>query len=105
MTLYRVHTLAKRWECSESLVYKLIRQGLLTPIRLGTLIRISPEEVERFECLQSRDSGEAMPSSGKTVPVSDIDEPWMPETGRGRKRKRVEFTQPVNATETGRWAA
>jgi len=105
MTLYRVHTLAQRWECSESLVYKLIRQGLLRPIRVGTLIRISPEEVERFECSQFKDSEAAMPSYGKTVPESVSERHCEPRTGRGRKRRLDALGLYDNETDNGRWAA
>ena len=46
---FSVRQVAERWECSEGLVRKLIRSGALQCFRLGTLIRISAAEVERFE--------------------------------------------------------
>ncbi|WP_155262905.1 helix-turn-helix domain-containing protein [Sphingomonas segetis] len=47
---YTVATLADAWECSEGVIRKLIATGELGCFRLGTLIRIPAEEVQRFEC-------------------------------------------------------
>lgn len=44
-----VAQLAERWECSQGLVRKLIREGRLQSFRPGQLIRISAAEVERYE--------------------------------------------------------
>jgi excisionase family DNA binding protein len=46
---YSVAQLAERWDCSEGLVRKLIRRGVLASFRLGTLTRIPAAEVARFE--------------------------------------------------------
>ena len=65
---YTVADLAARWQCGESTVRNLIRRNELATFRIGTLIRISAEEVERFECqtTQCRGSGGDMPLSGET---------------------------------------
>lgn len=78
---FSVGQLADRWGCSEGLVRKLIRNGDLQCFRPGALIRISVEEVERYECQnhsQSRNLARASQSSGgktaetaRNVVVSD----------------------------------
>lgn len=46
---YSVEKLAKRWNCGEALIRKLVTEGRLPSFRIGTLIRISAVEVDRFE--------------------------------------------------------
>lgn len=46
---YSIAQLADRWGCSDSMIRKLIGQGELNSFRIGTLIRITAAEVERFE--------------------------------------------------------
>jgi excisionase family DNA binding protein len=43
-------TLAQRWGCSGELVRQMCRRGELGYFRLGKLIRIPANEVERLEC-------------------------------------------------------
>ncbi|MDK2756423.1 MAG: hypothetical protein KYX66_06775 [Blastomonas fulva] len=47
---FSVRSLADRWECSEGLIRKMIRNGTLQSFTIGTLIRIPVSEVERIEC-------------------------------------------------------
>lgn len=47
---FTVRTLAARWECSESLIRKLITKNELVSFRIGRALRISADEVGRFEC-------------------------------------------------------
>ncbi len=47
---YSVATLAERWGCSRRHVSNLIRKGALQSFRVGALLRVRPEEVERYEC-------------------------------------------------------
>ena len=42
-------SLAKRWACSDHLVRTLIHSGKLKGFRYGKLLRVTPEEVARFE--------------------------------------------------------
>ena len=72
---FSVPQLARRWDCSEGLVRKLIRDGKLVCFRPGTLIRISAAEVERYECqgmnrktIPSSVSSEDTQSSGGSKP-------------------------------------
>lgn len=46
---YSVRTLAERWCCSEGLVRKLIHNGELRRIEGFSLMRISADEVDRYE--------------------------------------------------------
>lgn len=101
---FTASTLAARWECSEGLIYKMIAQGRLRSFRIGTLIRISQEEVERFECSPCSGSEEDLPKSGETVTENDTAEPWTPQIGKGRKRKPVGFGLRDNVA-SGPWAA
>jgi excisionase family DNA binding protein len=68
MIAYTVTSLAAEWHCSEGVIRKLIRDGKLGCFRPGTLIRISAEEVRRFECqnIPSSDSSGDTPSCSAT---------------------------------------
>ena len=46
---FTVATLAKAWDCSEGIIRRMIAEGRLNVFRIGNLIRIRPDEVERFE--------------------------------------------------------
>src|SRR3954466_14013187 len=43
-------TLADRWGCSAEKIRRMYHDGDLTGFRLGKLIRIPANEVERYEC-------------------------------------------------------
>lgn len=77
---FSVVTLAERWDCSESLIYKLVQQKKLRPFNIGTLIRIPVEEVERFEAAQAQTPDEGLAEQ------ADAAEPRMPVVRRGRRR-------------------
>ncbi|MBF0251663.1 MAG: helix-turn-helix domain-containing protein [Alphaproteobacteria bacterium] len=47
---YTPKELATRWQCSERHVRKLVQKGELPCFRLGNLIRVTPEDVEQYEC-------------------------------------------------------
>jgi len=47
---FSIATLAERWGCSKRHVSNLIRKGALQSFRVGALLRVRPEEVERYEC-------------------------------------------------------
>lgn len=65
---YTVAKLAAEWQCSESVIRKLVATEQLHSFRVGTLIRISAAEVERFECqaTASNDSEADTPLSTET---------------------------------------
>lgn len=67
---YTPKALAERWECSEDMVRRCIREGKLRAFKLGgKLWRIPAEEVGRFERCQNTSSagtGENTASSGGT---------------------------------------
>lgn len=46
---YSTKTLAERWSCSAELVRKLVKEGKLARVPAGNLIRISADEVHRYE--------------------------------------------------------
>jgi excisionase family DNA binding protein len=60
-TLLTVPEIAERWNCSAGLVRKLEKRGKIAGVRIGALLRIPLQEVEKFECqskdIQSSDSG------------------------------------------------
>jgi len=67
---FTVPSLAQRWGCSEGLIRKMIDRGELRSFRLGVLIRVPVEEVERVECQNltaSSDFSEGSPSSGSRM--------------------------------------
>lgn len=49
MSIYTVKQLAERWQCSENQIYLMIRRKELKVFKLGRDIRISAEEVARYE--------------------------------------------------------
>ena len=101
---FTVSSLAREWECSESVIRKLVRQGHLRCFRIGTLIRIPADEVQRFECqnIASNDSAEDMPSSGESA-EPDEDEDFTPRIGRARRPRPGEFGRPATI-HRGPWA-
>jgi excisionase family DNA binding protein len=112
---YSVTKLARRWECSPSMVRKMIDSGRLQVFRLGVLIRISAVEVERFECQQSQNipssgSEEALPSSGEdqeakpTPQSSDTGSNSNRKIARARKRRGVPSGKGATIVH-GPWAA
>jgi excisionase family DNA binding protein len=50
-------TLADRWGCSSEKVRQMCRHGELSYFRLGKLIRIPANEVERVECQNTASCG------------------------------------------------
>ena len=46
---YTVASLAEHWACSRDVIYKLIRDKQIKAFRIGTDLRISAEEVARYE--------------------------------------------------------
>jgi len=46
--LFKPDDVAGMLRCSRSAVYKWVAKGRLKPVRAGTLLRFTPEEVERF---------------------------------------------------------
>lgn len=88
---YTVPNLASRWGCSEGLIRKMIDRGELRSFRLGILIRVPADEVERVECQSqshtaSNDSGEVLPSSGGPMESADAARST-PTIGRARRRR------------------
>lgn len=49
MSAYTVASLAEHWQCSKDQIYLMIRRKELKVFRLGRDIRISAEEVARYE--------------------------------------------------------
>lgn len=46
---FTIKTLAEHWVCSPDVIYDIIREGKLKAFHVGTALRISAEEVERYE--------------------------------------------------------
>ena len=49
MNAYTVDTLAQRWACSRDVIYDMIRQRKIKAFKVGRVLRISAEEVARYE--------------------------------------------------------
>jgi excisionase family DNA binding protein len=54
---YSPETLAERWGCSSEKILGMYHAGELAGFRLGKLIRISADEVERYECSNTPSQG------------------------------------------------
>lgn len=102
---FTVASLARQWECSESVIRKLIGKGQLRAFRIGVLIRIPADEVERFECqnIPSNDSAADLPSSIETPEEADTASAFTPPIALGRKRRRGE-DGPQGTIHRGPWA-
>jgi excisionase family DNA binding protein len=46
---YSVRTLAEKWDVSRTHIYNMIEDGELIALRIGSAIRIKPEDVEAYE--------------------------------------------------------
>lgn len=97
---YTVADLAARWQCGESTVRKLINRGELDAFRIGTLIRISADEVEKYECrtircsdsaADSRSSGQKTQQNPSAHQATEDAEPYTPKIGRARKPRHAGY--------------
>jgi len=88
---FTVETLAERWGCSAGAIRNRIRNGEIQCFRIGTLIRIPANEVEKIECpnivssaseAASQSSGmmRAAPAAGRNLPRA---------IGQERRRKHA----------------
>ena len=102
---FTVATLAAHWQCSEGVVRKMIERRQIAHFRIGTLIRISAAEVERFECQTTpcNDSVADMPLSGEIM-ASDGGERSTPPIDRARKPRHADFGRAATV-HPGPWAA
>jgi len=94
---YSIKTLSARWDCHPDVVRRMIRSGALQSFRVGALIRIQAEEVERYECSGSGspNTGAGLSLSGTTGP-SDTDERCVQETWRQRTLRLATSREPSN---------
>ena len=71
---FSIATLAERWGCSRRHVSNLIRKGALQSFRVGNLLRVRPEEVERYECGTGSQSinGDTLRSSMKEAVAAEL---------------------------------
>lgn len=101
---FTVPSLAARWECSEGLIRKMIERGELNSFRIGVLIRVPADEVERIECKNTPSSGFAdrSPSYGEKMECAE-DEGFTPKIGRARRPRPGEFGK-TGMIHHGPWA-
>lgn len=102
---FTVATLAERWDCSEGVIRKLIKDGELGCFRPGTLIRIPAEEVRRFESQNTPSSASeaATPVCGETTTASATAFGYTRPTGLERRRKLGAAGQG-GTVQRGPWA-
>jgi excisionase family DNA binding protein len=66
-------TLADRWACSAETIRQMCRRGELSSFRLGKLIRIPANEVERVECQNTGSSNtEGNTASPTELPADEL---------------------------------
>ncbi|WP_405053571.1 excisionase family DNA-binding protein [Sphingobium sp. WCS2017Hpa-17] len=102
---FTVPNLADRWGCSEGLIRKMIDRGELRSFRLGVLIRVPADEVERVECQSHTPSSASLgdsPWSGKSQTESDVESGSTLKIVRARKRKLVPSGKRAPATAPAR---
>lgn len=94
---FSIKSLSTRWDCHPDVVRRLIRAKRLQSFRVGALIRIQAQEVERYECSGSVLQGtEADSSSSGMTGLSDTDERCVQETWRQRTPKLATSREPSN---------
>ena len=81
MSAYSTRSLADRWDCSQQHIRDMIENGDLQCFRLGRLIRVSKQEVERFE-----QTGGSSYTEDNTLPLHQSTArpfvvPYQPTTG------------------------
>jgi excisionase family DNA binding protein len=64
-------TLSERWGCSAEKVRRMYHDGELSGFRLGKLIRITANEVERYECQNTELSNTAEDSPSPITMTSE----------------------------------
>lgn len=69
---YSPETLADRWGCSSEKVRQMCRAGELAAFRLGKLIRIPANEVERIEC-QNTDSSSTEDNTASPMEIPAVE--------------------------------
>lgn len=65
---HRVADLAERWSCSAGHIYGMIHSGKLRSFKIGTLLRISADEVNRIEGGEESLAAEPNPWDTKPLP-------------------------------------
>lgn len=85
-------TLAERWGCSAEKVRGMYRSGELPGFRLGKLIRIPANEVERYECQSTPSHGteESLQSLGASQDDRTRDESRLARLTNGRPKQSAE---------------
>jgi excisionase family DNA binding protein len=101
---YTVASLSKAWECSPGVIRKLVASGALGHFRIGTLIRIPADEVQRFECQNtaSNDSAAASPLSGEMA-ASESGSGYTRPTGLALRRKLGKDGETGATVHRGPW--
>jgi excisionase family DNA binding protein len=86
---FTVDSLAERWGCSPGAIRNRIRTGEIQSFRIGTLIRIPANEVERVECPNILSSGSeaGTPSSGTMLRVGAAARSLPRPIGQERRQK------------------
>lgn len=102
---FTVADLAARWQCGQSTVRNLIKRGELATFRIGTLIRIKADEVERFECQNTlcSDFAADTPLSGERM-ESAADEHSTPQIDRARKPRHADYGK-LATVHPGPWGS
>jgi excisionase family DNA binding protein len=87
---FTVETLAERWGCSAGAIRNRINAGEIQVFRIGTLIRIPANEVEKIECpnMLSSASEVGSQSSGMTRPAPAVARSLPRAIGQERRRKQ-----------------
>jgi excisionase family DNA binding protein len=96
MTPFSVKTLSERWGCSERTIRNMLKEGKLRSFVVGgTLIRISHEEVEKWETNQNLSGTEE--NSQSASPKTDADSAvrlarmTLPSARQGLSSSRVSY--------------
>ena len=69
---YSPETLAERWGCSSEKIRGMYHAGELSGFRLGKLIRIPADEVERYECQNTHSPCTRESSPARATRADDI---------------------------------
>ena len=69
---YTIEDLAKMFAVSRSSIMKWKAEGRITPVRVGNILRFTPQEVDRFIKKHNRDGYPYNKQSKRLSPTKDL---------------------------------
>ena len=90
-------TLAERWGCSAEKVRRMYHSGEIAAFRLGKLIRIPADEVDRIECQASQNTPSSDIAESSFSPIRE-----RPDGFESRLARQTGASQRLALVKSGR---